>query len=389
VTTDPNPPPRVLGLQAIASRAFRGEDLTPLAEERAAAAADGTDAAALFDLSMILQSRGRTAAALDLLHRALRLRRDFSVVHGTGQGLRLLAFVAAGDFMANTPVDFLLAGSDAVLTLVHVDAAMPALGRLPGHDVAMLAIGPSDANRPVLQHMQRLLAEHAGPVIRGDAARTLRLTRDGVAAMLSAEPSILAPSTRRLPRSALAAGLDFPIIARPVDSHAGQGLDRLADAAALAAWLEAEPAEEVYVAPFMDYRGPDGFFAKQRVVFIDGRAFPAHMALSEHWMVHYLNAGMTEDAAKRAAEQAWMEGFATGFAARHAAAFAALRRHVGLDYFAIDCAELPDGRLLVFEVDVAMVIHDMDDPATFPYKKPAMRQLFDAFLAAAAARKAG
>ena len=68
------------------------------------------------------------------------------------------------------------------------------------------------------------------------------------------------------------------------------------------------------------------------------------------------------------------------FAVRHEESFAALCRHIKLDYFGIDCAELPDGRLLVFELDVAMVVHNMDDPIVYPYKQVAMRKLFDGFV---------
>ena len=59
-----------------------------------------------------------------------------------------------------------------------------------------------------------------------------------------------------------------------------------------------------------------------------------------------------------------------------------LYRHIGLDYFGIDSAELPDSRLLVFEVDVAMVVHNMDSAKIYPYKHVAMRKLFDAFIEA-------
>ena len=77
-----------------------------------------------------------------------------------------------------------------------------------------------------------------------------------------------------------------------------------------------------------------------------------------------------------------MASFDAGFATRHAQAFEALAKAVGLDYFGLDCAELPDGRLLVFELDVAMIVHDMDSETLFPYKKPAMHKLFAAFVAA-------
>ena len=60
-------------------------------------------------------------------------------------------------------------------------------------------------------------------------------------------------------------------------------------------------------------------------------------------MVHYLSAGMATSPEKRAVEAKWMATFDDDFAARHAAAFEAQYRHMGLDYFGIDCAELPDG----------------------------------------------
>jgi hypothetical protein len=104
------------------------------------------------------------------------------------------------------------------------------------------------------------------------------------------------------------------------------------------------------------------------------------MAVSEHWMVHYLNAHMDESEAKRAEEAAMMATFDEGFARRHAEAFAALCTAYPLDYFGVDCAETPDGRLLVFEADVAMIVHAMDSADLYPYKKPAMRRLFDAFV---------
>jgi hypothetical protein len=96
-------------------------------------------------------------------------------------------------------------------------------------------------------------------------------------------------------------------------------------------------------------------------------------------MVHYLNAGMAESEAKRAEEAEAMATFDTGFAVRHAAAFAALNERLGLDYFAIDCAETADGKLLVFEADVSMIIHDLDPEALYPYKKPQMKAVFAAF----------
>jgi glutathione synthase/RimK-type ligase-like ATP-grasp enzyme len=171
----------------------------------------------------------------------------------------------------------------------------------------------------------------------------------------------------------------FPLIVRPVDSHAGTDLQKVDDGTALHAYLATHPASEFYLAPFVDYSGPDGQFRKYRIVLIDGTPFICHLAISSHWMVHYLNAGMDDSAAKRAEEAAGMAAFDDGFARRHAAALAEIDSRMGLPYLGIDCAETRDGRLLIFEVDNAMVVHAMDDPGRYPYKGPVMDKVFGAF----------
>jgi glutathione synthase/RimK-type ligase-like ATP-grasp enzyme len=183
-------------------------------------------------------------------------------------------------------------------------------------------------------------------------------------------------------------GAGFPLIVRPIDSHAGHDLLKVEDAGALAAYLARQPAPAFYLAPFVDYSGLDGQFRKYRIVLIDGVAYLCHLAISSHWMVHYLNAGMDESADKRAEEARAMLAFDEGFAVRHAAALADIDRRIGLPYLGIDCAETKDGKLLIFEVDNAMVVHAMDDPARYPYKQPAMARVFAAF-AAMLARAAG
>jgi glutathione synthase/RimK-type ligase-like ATP-grasp enzyme len=199
--------------------------------------------------------------------------------------------------------------------------------------------------------------------------QTVRLAREQVAGLAAAPETLHA----LLPDGA------FPLIVRPLGSHAGHDLDKIDTPADLAAYLERVPAERFYLSRFVDYRGANGFFAKYRVVLIDGRPYVAHYASSEHWMVHYLNAGMTESAEKRALEAECMAHFDETFAVRHQQALAQINARIGLSYVGMDCAETPDGRLLVFEVDNAMIVHAMDDEAMFPYKKPAMEKIFAGF----------
>ena len=110
------------------------------------------------------------------------------------------------------------------------------------------------------------------------------------------------------------------------------------------------------------------------------------MAIAGQWDIWYLNAGMSDSAAKRLEEETFMRTFDIGFANRHATALSGMAERIGLDYFTIDCAENKRGDLLIFEADNTAVVHNMDSPELFPYKPPQMRKIFDAFAAMLCAR---
>lgn len=381
----------IVGLAVFAQMIFDQQDLNPIWNALVESASRGRpDPGALLDMSMLLQLTGQPEPGLDLQMQALAFTPIFKRIHGDGSGLRVLAIVTPGDFMANTPLDFLLSGSNTTSYFVYAtpDGELPA--EIPDHDVAFFAIGESTANYPTLLALQPTLAAWPRPIINRSALTIAGLTRDGVCEMCADIPEVLSPSTAQVFREgvlAIAEGRaplsdfldpgDFPIIIRPIDSHAGRDLEKINSPDDLKAYLDAKSAENFYVTRFVDYSGPDGLFRKQRIAFLKGKPYVSHMAVSEHWMVHYLNASMDERPERRAEEAAFMDGFDEDFAVRHARAFEGLYRAFGLEYFAIDCAEMPDGRLLLFEADVAMIIHALDSPELYPYKPRAMGKLFD------------
>jgi glutathione synthase/RimK-type ligase-like ATP-grasp enzyme len=175
--------------------------------------------------------------------------------------------------------------------------------------------------------------------------------------------------------------LSFPIIVRPRGSHAGVGLARVGDRAALGRYLAERPEQEFFAARFVDYANDDGLFRKYRIVFIDRQPYACHMAVADRWDIWYLNAGMAFSESKRLEEANFMQTFDTGFALRHRHALAAMVERIDLDYFTIDCAENKNGELLIFEADNTAVVHNMDSPDLFPYKPPQMRKIFEAFAA--------
>ncbi|WP_413674365.1 RimK family alpha-L-glutamate ligase [Massilia cellulosiltytica] len=372
----------LIGAAALMRCAFYRADLRPVGERLLARAqAHPDDANAWLDASFVLQLLGQRAAGLDVQHHALAIRSLYALpAPARTPTLNLLVLMGPGDFMANTPVEFLLQTSSIAATVQYVTTDLPLPEEVPDHDVLFVAIAQSDANAPLLRDVARMLDGWPRPVINRPE-QIAHLSRDGVCAALDGAAGTLVPRTMRLDRARAMQLTDdaFPLIVRPVDSHAGTDLQKVDDGTALHAYLATHPASEFYLAPFVDYSGPDGQFRKYRIVLIDGTPFICHLAISSHWMVHYLNAGMDDSAAKRAEEAAGMAAFDDGFARRHAAALAEIDSRMGLPYLGIDCAETRDGRLLIFEVDNAMVVHAMDDPGRYPYKGPVMELVFGAF----------
>lgn len=390
----PTPVSDCIGYAAIAHLGFAGGDFAALTRELVKQVQGPViDAGALLDLSTVLQMQGGEMLIEGLLLqvRAVSLQQTYRIIHGDGSGPVILAFVTPGNFMANVPIDFLLRNTNAILLLHFVDARTADLNDLPQHDVAFMAIAESADNAQTLLVMAQLLAGWRGPILNNAASLIACLTRERVSQLLGNEPTLYMPPTYRMDRATLirlamgeAQGdLHFPLVIRPIGSHAGAGLEKIANPAGLAHWLRYSELTEAYVAPFVDIRDTAGFYKKQRVVLIKGKPFASHQAASTNWIVHYSSADMAGNPILRAQEADWMRTFDSDFAQHHAKAFAALYRLLGLDYFGFDCAELPDGRLLIFEIDVAMIVHDLDSAEIFPYKKPVMQKLFDGFVAAA------
>jgi glutathione synthase/RimK-type ligase-like ATP-grasp enzyme len=179
----------------------------------------------------------------------------------------------------------------------------------------------------------------------------------------------------------VAAELQFPIIVRPRGSHAGVGLAKVDDRAAIGRYLAERTEQEFFVSRFVDYASDDGLFRKYRIVVVDGRPYACHMAIADRWDIWYLNAGMAFSESKRREEEDFMRTFDSGFTIRHQSTLAAIIDRIGLDYFTIDCAENKRGELLIFEADNTAVVHNMDLPEVFPYKPPQMHAIFQAFAA--------
>lgn len=348
---------------------------------------DTADANLFMRLSMVFHVCGNIAMALESQRDALKRATLYRLPAATpAPALRLLAILKPGYMKDNTPLEFLLDGGDVELQMLYVGDDLPPPAALPEHDLVFVSIAHSASHLPLLETVRALLQRSARPVLNLPPPG-FTLERDAVSALLEGIPGLLLPRTRALARDALATvDAGFPLIVRPYGSQAGEGLERIEDAAQLPDYLAQHPDQVFYVAPFVDYRGADGLYRKWRIALIDGEPFICHLAIAEHWIVHYHGAGMKQHAARREEEALDMQTGA--FCLRHGAALRAIAARLALDYVVLDCAETGDGRLLFFEADNIALVHAMDPVDLFGYKQAPMRAVFAAFRAMLARRAA-
>ena len=199
-------PPAILGLAKLARMVFERVDLQPQWNTLMARATDGPgDAAAMLDLATMLLLTGDREQGLGLQAQALALQSCYRrAAEQAAPSLRVLAIMSPGDMMANTPIDFLLAGSDIELISLYVAPGLTMPSPLPAHDVAFLAIGESEQNQPLLRSLAPLLPSWPAPLLNGDALAIAGLTRDGVCARLACLADVVAPLAVRADRETLA-----------------------------------------------------------------------------------------------------------------------------------------------------------------------------------------
>jgi hypothetical protein len=389
-----------IGFARLTTMAFRGIDLRPLRDALMLKVAAGTaEAGEGLDLSLIAQLLGDKEIGLAIQAEVLAFHQLYrSPCSVEKPKLRVLALAAAMDMGGNTPIEFLLEDSAIELVTLYVVAGVELPVPLPDHDVAIVIASDSEGCREALARIDRAAPRWPRPLLNPPQF-VGNLDRDKLHRLLDGIAGLEIPATASVTRDRwaavadshiglsdigladIAAGLEFPIIVRPRGSHAGVGLVRADDRAALGRYLAERPEQQFFISRFVDYSDDDGLFRKYRIAIVDGRPYACHMAIADRWDIWYLNAGMAFSESKRLEEQNFMLTFDSAFADRHRGALAAMIDRVGLDYFTVDCAENKRGELLIFEADNTAVVHNMDSPAMFPYKPPQMRTIFEAFAA--------
>lgn len=233
---------------------------------------------------------------------------------------------------------------------------------IPPYHVLFNAIGDPDRSGPSLERARAIAARSPAAIVNHPDA-VMRTGRVETMRRLCELEGVRAPRTDRIARAAVTAsglaqrGFTFPLLLRAPGHHAGDHFTFVAAAGEVANAVASLPGPELLAIEFLDARGADGDVRKYRVVAVDGRLYPVHLAIAPQWKVHYFSAAMSDRPDHRGEEAAFLRDPVAIVGVHGWRALAAICASMGLDFAGVDFGLAPDGTIVVFEANATMAVY--------------------------------
>jgi len=358
-------------------------------------ALDPADVDAYCTLGNILLRAGQVGKSMAMFRHAQTLRPLITwPANQAKAGFSALFLDSPGP--GSTPVSYLAgkAPYDAHFYCVLPDDAADVDLLRSRADVVVNMVADADNGEDILPVIQGLVDRLGRPTVNPPGV-VLGTDRETMAKRLAGLPLCRIPRTTRLAGSTLLAaaengcldGFSLPLLVRLAGNHGGDDFEKLDTREAILAFVARRPEANYYLAEYVDYRSADGLFRKYRWISVDGAIHPYHLAIHDDWKVHHFRTDMANQAALRQEELAFLQEPSGVFDEAHQAALRSVAGATGLNYCGIDCSLDQEGRIVVFETNAAMLVHDEKDPL-FTYKNPyigRIKSAFDAMLGRLAA----
>ena len=258
---------------------------------------------------------------------------------------------------------------------------------LPAHDVVFNAIGDADLCGEGLVAARAIVLRSQAPLINSPE-RVIPTGRAENARRLGNLVDVIAPRVETRPRSMLMlpdgatllsnSGFQFPLLLRAPGFHTGQHFLRAESANDLVSAAERMPGADVLVMEYLDAAGVDGLARKYRVMIIDGKFYPVHLAAARDWKVHYFTSDMAARPDLRTEEESYLTAMPDVLGDRAMKGLESIRDTLGLDYAGVDFALSPDGSVLLFEANATMTILPPGADAMWDYRRAAIARVLDA-----------
>ena len=277
-------------------------------------------------------------------------------------------------------------------SLLSPDQADAPLGKIPLADLAQCdvmfnTLGEVEMDGGQIGALRALTAQLAKPLLN-PPDKVAVTGRDRVQDLFGAIPGLVAPQVRWADRSQVAQLTGTPpVLVRPGGAHGGKDLSLIDTPLAAENYLATVPYDRFLITDFYDFKGAHDSYRKFRFIFVDRQPYAYHLAVGDHWLVHYWRAEMGRSPWKKAEEERFLLDWPSVFGPQGEAAVRQVARNLDLDYGGMDCSILPDGRVLFFEANACMLLHLDDAQEEFPYKHQAVPRIRDAITQMILARR--
>ena len=311
-------------------------------------------------------------------HRRMGFRgKAVTVVPYRGQGQAIEVLVLATATRGNARIQKFLDDHIFHVTVFFMEYCNVTL-QLPRHQLIVNIIGNADLCRRALEAAEKIVSKSSAPVINSPSA-VLRTGRVSMSGRLRNIPGLVAPLMETFPRSELEApgavellaehGFKVPFLFRSPGFNNGRNFFKIENKTDLPMALESLPGKEITAIQFLDARGADGKVRKYRVMFIDGKLYPLHLAIADQWKIHYVTADMADNSANRAEEEAFLYNMESVLGRATVTTLQAVCSVLGLEYGGIDFGIGKGGEVLLFESNATMTVGPPGPDERWAYRR--------------------
>lgn len=223
-------------------------------------------------------------------------------------------------------------------------------------------IADVDTHRGALERCNELCNQLDSAVIN-HPQHVLNTSRDLVSKNLQGIPGVIMPRTQRFqPRSpdevfsrAASENFEFPFIIRVAGHHGGKSMIKVSSREDNDA-LHALPFDgrSFYITEYIDLQDGRGLYHKQRIAVIDGEPLLRHAMYYSDWKIHSGARAFMMARDSWEAELVYFDRYDKELLPPMRSAIDEITRRLRLEYYGIDCALQPDGRMIVFEANANM-----------------------------------
>ncbi|UTW57817.1 hypothetical protein KFE96_13390 [Kordiimonas sp. SCSIO 12603] len=256
-------------------------------------------------------------------------------------------------------------------------------------------IADPDLELRSLETLETFLEEHPSIPVINAPHMVKETTRDSNYRRLNEIPGVRFAKTERIEvrksdiekdvaqiaEAILALGYSFPFIIRQTGTHTAVSTELLEDKGALEAYLLAlQEDATLYAIEYIENKSDEGHYSKIRFFCIDGTLYPVVYHTDQVWNVHGSNRKtfMKSYDWMLEREQKFLNNPPSVIGEEIYNRIKALQDIVQLDFWGLDLTLMPNGDILIFELNPAMR-HSFDHAKTFHYMIPHMQAIKDAF----------